>query len=214
MIRRFKGVSSRFALAYLEWNYPTPTANAERLVWRDDGNSNGRTLGRIQVDETVRVTYLEMRSVPSSFASREGTEYVAEERLSLEEYLALYQKVGAPLRWDQRLQMPTHELMSLLQSSLRIYVVRDAAHNALGFCEFDRSEFPEIELKNFGLIVEAQGRGLGSWLLGMSLRQEWSCGPKRIWLHTDTWDHPAAIPLYERAGFRVFAVREEPAGPL
>jgi ribosomal protein S18 acetylase RimI-like enzyme len=166
------------------------------------------------VDETVKVTYLEMRSAPKSFASREGTEHVAAEGLSLEEYLLLYQQVGAPLRWDQRLQMPAQELMALLQSSLRIYVVRDAAHHALGFCEFDRSGFPEIELKNFGLIPEAQGRGLGSWLLGIALRQEWSSGPQRIWLHTDTWDHPAAIPVYERAGFRVYAIREEPAGPL
>jgi ribosomal protein S18 acetylase RimI-like enzyme len=139
---------------------------------------------------------------------------VNEEKLSLEEYLALYRKVGASLRWDQRLKMPAQELMDLLQSSLRIYVVRGAAQNALGFCEFDRSGFPEIELKNFGLVPEAQGQGLGPWLLGTSLRQEWSSAPQRIWLHTDTWDHPAAIPVYERAGFRKFDMRTEPAGPL
>ena len=72
----------------------------------------------------------------------------------------------------------------------------------------------ETELKNFGLVPEAQGRGLGPWLLGISLQHEWSLGPERIWLHTDTWDHPAAIPTYERAGFRVYAVRQEPVGPL
>jgi RimJ/RimL family protein N-acetyltransferase len=33
-------------------------------------------------------------------------------------------------------------------------------------------------------------------------------------LHTDTWDHPAAVAVYERAGFRVFAVRREPVDPL
>ena len=166
------------------------------------------------MNETVKVTYLEMRSAPSTFAFREGAEYVNEEKLSLEEYLALYRRVGASLRWDQRLKMPAQELMDLLQSSLRIYVVRGAAQNALGFCEFDRRGFPEIELKNFGLVPEAQGHGLGPWLLGISLRQEWSSAPNRIWLHTDTWDHPAAIPVYERAGFRIFDMRVEPAGPL
>jgi hypothetical protein len=55
---------------------------------------------------------------------------------------------------------------------------------------------------------------LGPWLLGISLQYEWSLEPKRIWLHTDTWDHPAAIPTYERAGFSVYAVRQEPVGPL
>ncbi len=162
----------------------------------------------------VKVTYLELWSAPARFAPREATEQVTEEKLSRGEYLALYQRVGAPLRWDQRLQMPAGELTALLQTSLHIYVLRDAANHALGFCEFDRSKFPETELKNFGLVPEAQGRGLGSLLLGMALQQEWSSGPQRIWLHTDTWDHPAAIHVYERAGLRVYAVREEPAGPL
>jgi ribosomal protein S18 acetylase RimI-like enzyme len=162
----------------------------------------------------VKVTYLELPFAPSSFAAPTDAEQVTEEKLSLEEYLTLYRRVGAPLRWDQRLKMPAQELTVLLQSSLRIYVLRGADRNALGFCEFDRSGLPEIELKNFGLVPEAQGRGLGPVLLGVALQQEWRCGPKRIWLHTDTWDHPAAIHVYERAGFRVYAVREEPAGPL
>jgi ribosomal protein S18 acetylase RimI-like enzyme len=162
----------------------------------------------------LKVTYLEMRSAPAPFAPQEATETVVKEKLPLEDYLALYRRVGAPVRWDQRLQMSPGELTALLHSSLHIYVLRDAAKNALGFCEFDRSPFPEIELKNFGLIPEAQGRGLGSLLLGVALQQEWNCRPQRIWLHTDTWDHPAAIHLYERAGFRVYAIRDEPAGPL
>jgi GNAT superfamily N-acetyltransferase len=137
-----------------------------------------------------------------------------EERLSREEYLELYRRVGAPLRWDQRLLMPAEVLSALLQSALQIYVLRDHAGIALGFCEFDRSGFPEIELKNFGLTPEAQGHGLGPWLLAMALQHEWNAGLERIWLHTDSWDHPAAVPLYKRCGFRVYAVRQELAGPL
>jgi len=167
------------------------------------------------VDQTlVKVTYLEMRAAPAPFSPREATEQVTDEKLSPEDYLALYQRVGAPVRWDQRLQMPAEALTALLQSSLQVYVLRDAAKQALGFCEFDRSQFPETELKNFGLVPEAQGRGLGTLLLGIALQREWRSDPQRIWLHTDTWDHPAAIHVYERAGFRVYAVREEPAGSL
>jgi ribosomal protein S18 acetylase RimI-like enzyme len=73
---------------------------------------------------------------------------------------------------------------------------------------------PEIELKNFGLVMEAQGRGLGSWLLHTALHHEWQLQPRRIWLHTDDWDHPAALRLYEKAGFRAYSVREEPPGDL
>lgn len=164
--------------------------------------------------ELVKVTYMEMRSAPGPVAPREGTKTVTQEQLSLEGYLDLYKKVGAPVSWDQRLNMPAQELIALLQSSLRIYVLRDATQRALGFCEFDRSDTLQIELKNFGLIPDAQGRGLGTWLLRVALEKEWSSAPQRIWLHTDTWDHPAAIPVYQRAGFRVYAIREEPVAPL
>lgn len=101
--------------------------------------------------------------------------------------------------------------MLLEGGSLNIYVLRNGQEQALGFCEFDRHEFPEVELKHFGLIPEAQGRGLGPWLLSVALHGEWKSRPTRIWLHTDTWDHPAAVRLYERTGFRVYDIRDEPA---
>ena len=163
----------------------------------------------------LRVTYMELRESPPPRARRGGLERIARERLSLAEYLALYRGVGEPLRWNQRLKMPETVLAALLDGdSLNIYVLRDGEGRALGFCEFDRHAFPQIELKNFGLMAEAQGYGLGPWLLAVALHEEWELGPTRIWLHTDTWDHPAAVHVYERAGFRIFAVRDEPSGPL
>jgi ribosomal protein S18 acetylase RimI-like enzyme len=163
----------------------------------------------------LRVTYLELREPPAPPAPRFGPERIAREHLAPGEYLALYRSVGAPLRWDQRLRMPEADLAALLEGgSLKVYVLRNGHGLALGFCEFDRQAFPQVELKNFGLMPKAQGRGLGPWLLSVALREEWSVSPARIWLHTDTWDHPAAIRVYERAGFRVYAVRDEPAGPL
>jgi len=29
-------------------------------------------------------------------------------------------------------------------------------------------------------------------------------GPKRVWLHTCTLDHPAALPNYQKAGFAIY----------
>ena len=164
----------------------------------------------------LRVTYLEARLPPPTLAPRSNSiERIVRERLSLEAYLRLYRRVGEPLRWDQRLTMPEGELRALLESAFSsIYVLRDSSNEALGFCEFDRGAFPHIELKNFGLVTDAQGKGLGPWLLHHSLQEEWRSNPARIWLHTDTWDHPAAIRVYERAGFRVYEVRDEPAGRL
>ena len=163
----------------------------------------------------LRVVYMELREPPVSTAQRVASMSIALERLGRVEYLSLYRRVGEPVRWDQRLQMSDAELDALLSGdALAIYVLRDEHGYALGFCEFDLSASPEIELKNFGLIPTAQGRGFGGALLIEALQNVWQSGTTRIWLHTDNWDHPAAVRLYERAGFEAYAVRDESSGPL
>jgi ribosomal protein S18 acetylase RimI-like enzyme len=160
---------------------------------------------------SVRVSYLELTTPPAPNA--DGS--VDLERLTSTEYLALYRRVGEPVRWDQRLRMPLGELEALLAGEdLRIYVLRSAVGLRLGLCEFNRSGCPEVELKNFGIVPEMQGHGLGRRLLATALAREWATGLQRIWLHTDNWDHPAALRLYSNLGFRVFQERDEPAGPL
>jgi GNAT superfamily N-acetyltransferase len=171
----------------------------------------------MELPERIWVTYLELREAPVCAASRTGPERIRLDAMTGPEYLDLYRRVGEPLRWDTRRKMPAAELESLLAGgSLHIYVVRDAevgapgggsVSPALGFCEFERHAFPEIELKHFGLVPEAQGRGLGLWLLSTALCREWASGAQRIWLHTDIWDHPAAVPVYQRAGFKVYDER-------
>jgi GNAT superfamily N-acetyltransferase len=172
-------------------------------------------MGGSDTEVTLKVTYMEMRQPPAAVHEWQGSEQIGVERLGITDYLTLYRAVGGPLRWDLRTGMPAAELDALLGSSrLRIHVLRDAAGRALGFCEFDRSCFPEVEIKHFGLIPEGYGRGLGPWLLATALQVEWLEQPARIWLHTDTWDHPAAVTVYERMGFRVYAVRDERAAGL
>jgi GNAT superfamily N-acetyltransferase len=172
--------------------------------------------------EVLRVSYLQLCAAPGpprappSFVQAGGAPpHIAREHLTPEAYLGLYRRVGKYVRWDQRLLMPAPELATLLASGhLEIYVLRSAQHEALGLCEFDRSDFPLLELKNFGLVPQVQGCGLGQWLLSVALHEQWHSGASRIWLHTDTWDHPAALRTYLRAGFSVYAVRDEAPGTL
>ena len=165
--------------------------------------------------QTITVRYLELRRAPAHAIDGSGAQRIALEQLARSDYLALYRRVGESVRWDQRLRMRASDLDALLAGgSLHIYVLRSATGQAIGLCEFDRSRLPEIELKNFGVVPEAQGRGLGRWLLAVALRQEWQSTPTRIWLHTDDWDHPAAIRLYEWAGFQVYQIRDQDPAPL
>src|SRR5262245_65864423 len=44
------------------------------------------------------------------------------------------------------------------------------------------------------------GQGLGKYFLRWAIDKAWSYGPRRFWLHTDTKDHPGALPNYLKAG--------------
>jgi ribosomal protein S18 acetylase RimI-like enzyme len=161
-------------------------------------------------DSLVRVRYLELVQAPAPIPRHLGQEHISAVQMSVEEYLELYRSVGAPLGWDQRLKMPLAELQCLLGSARsKIYVLKNASGRALGFCEFERGDFQEVELKNFGLLPATYGRGLGPWLLLTALHREWELHPQRIWLHTDNWDHAAALHVYESCGFRTYMVRDE-----
>ena len=48
------------------------------------------------------------------------------------------------------------------------------------------------------------GTGAGRWLMNRALELAWSRPITRLWLHTCTFDHPAALAFYQRSGFRPF----------
>src|SRR5713101_5190847 len=103
-----------------------------------EGSMN-TTDGHRSKQAVLRVTYLEQSEPALPPALYWGSERIALERLARGAYLALYEHVGAPSRWDQRLKMSEAELDALLAGeSLHVYVLRDVSGEALGLCEFDR----------------------------------------------------------------------------
>ena len=153
------------------------------------------------------VTYMQMLSPPKgpTRACLDTTFKLEHAHLSGQNYLPLYRAIGGPVGWDSRLLMPEAELAAFLTApTTHIYLLQANGHAfPAGMCEFDAATWPEVELTHFGLLPTAQGRGLGSYLLDAALRAIWQMGPSRVWLHTDTMDHPNAKLVYERAGFSI-----------
>lgn len=99
--------------------------------------------------------------------------------------------------------MPSSELAQLLDdASTSLFIMREGGA-AIGLCEFVNCGQPDVELTNFGLIPQAQGRRLGPYLLNCALRATWAASTRGVWLHTDTNDHPGAQTVYQKAGFAV-----------
>ena len=77
-----------------------------------------------------------------------------------------------------------------------------------GYFELRREVDGAVEIAYFGLLKEFTGRGFGAYLLTEAAERAWALGATRVWLHTSTLDHPAALPNYLKRGFQVFRTEE------
>jgi GNAT superfamily N-acetyltransferase len=157
----------------------------------------------------VKTNYLQMFARPERVVPppREGLVVVHARKLTVPYYRFLYDGVGRDYDWPSLKKLSDAELAALLNDPrLEVHVLMAEGVPA-GFAELDRRIDGEIELVQFGLMPEFIGQGLGRYFLQWTIDRAWSYGPRRFWLHTDTKDHPAALPNYLKAGFAVY--REE-----
>jgi GNAT superfamily N-acetyltransferase len=119
----------------------------------------------------------------------------------------LYREVGRQYHWTDRLSWTDDQARGhLLDPTVSLWLLSSPAAPA-GYFELKRHEDDAVEIAYFGLLPEFTGRGWGKYLLTRAVREAWDAGARRVWLHTCTLDHPAALPNYLRRGFRPF--REE-----
>ncbi|MEO9600953.1 GNAT family N-acetyltransferase [Parasphingorhabdus sp.] len=123
---------------------------------------------------------------------------------TVEDYCALFRKVGEPWMWISRLLMDEDELETILHDpAVEVSMVRDG-EQSIGFIELDFREPATCEIAFFGLIPECNGKGYGRWMMKQALQRAWRDGIERVWLHTCTQDSPRALPFYQQCGFRIF----------
>jgi GNAT superfamily N-acetyltransferase len=151
----------------------------------------------------VTVYYLEMfacpeRTVPAPCAGL-SVHYVAHP--TVEYYRTLYDAVGKDYRWLSRRKMSDQALAAIIGDPRDEIHVLSVDGQTAGFAELDRRQPDEVELVQFGLLPSFIGKGLGKWFLNWTISRAFSNQPKRFWLHTCTFDHPAALPNYLNAGF-------------
>ena len=153
----------------------------------------------------VKVTYLQMFASPRRVVPppRDGLTVVHAKRPTVAYYRFLYQEVGRRWQWLSRGRLTDAQLAAVLADPCDEVHVLHVEGVPAGFAELDRPREGEIELVQFGLTPEFIGQGLGTYFLQWTIDRAWSYGPKRFWLHTCTLDHPAALPLYKKAGFEV-----------
>lgn len=136
-------------------------------------------------------------------------------------YRFLYNTVGEPWLWIDRRKLDDAALAAVVQHrDVHVHVLY-ASGSPAGYAELDGRAWPDVELAYFGIMPELIGQKLGPYLLDWAIRAAWSFapasaeaapgeqGPKRVWVHTCTLDHPGALAMYERAGFVRFKQETE-----
>ena len=147
------------------------------------------------------VTFLEMKTRPDVAPAASTLQLRRVAHPTVDQYHALFRKVGAPWLWFSRLIMDDAKLESILNDpAVQLYEVA-AVEAVVGMLELDFRTEGECELAFIGLVPQLAGQGHGKWLLSEAVRRAWREGVQRVHVHTCSLDHPAALSAYRRAGF-------------
>ncbi len=175
----------------------------------------------------VTTYYLEMTSPAQLRPARLPGHPFAVRRAELA-YPALnrffYEQVGQAHSWTDRLRWTDEQWLAWLERPQLQTWIGYVRETPAGYFELEKqdgvSRTPtdpseaksttsnpdnqNVELVYFGLLPPFIGQGTGGALLTEAIRRAWAFGAPRVWVHTCTLDHPAALPNYQKRGFRIY----------
>ncbi len=149
-------------------------------------------------------------------------------RISPEYARFLYGLVGGPWRWVDRLGWDRARWEQELTVPGTEHLVAYGDGQPLGYAHLQpqvHAAGSQVELRYFGLVETAIGRGLGRALLERAVAAAWTLPERhhlppvrRVWLHTCSLDGPSALANYRARGFVVLDERvtdeDVPSAPL
>ena len=151
------------------------------------------------------VTHLEMTARPTPRSDPAGAWTLRRvEMPPLDWFRDLYLRVGEEWLWFSRMRMPDADLAAIIQAPLvEVYALEHEGRDE-GLLELDFRDAGQCEIAFFGVSAKLIGSGAGRWLMNRTLELSWSRPIARVWVHTCTFAHPAALAFYRRSGFRPF----------
>ncbi|WP_292520384.1 GNAT family N-acetyltransferase [Mesorhizobium sp.] len=120
-------------------------------------------------------------------------------------YRYLVDRIGRKWHWQDYLCLSDADLAARIhgpQRDMRLLLIEGAP---AGFFDLDRRDNETVEVVYLGLMEHVAGHGFGKWLLSEAIGAAFSADVRRIVLKTCSLDHPAAMVIYQKAGFRIVA---------
>lgn len=129
-------------------------------------------------------------------------------------YRYLQHQTGKQWYWVYRLRLDDSALSAIVHSEKTQIDVLYVDGAPAGFFELSREDEGAVDIAYFGLMPHVHGRGLGKWFLSQAVDAAWALKPMRVTVNTNTLDHPAALPLYQKIGFTPVGQTETFIHPL
>lgn len=129
-------------------------------------------------------------------------------QIPLDYYRYLYDAVGRPHHWTSRILGDAGLRREIHGPNVRIRVLHCDGAPA-GWFELDAGRAPrETRLVHFAVMPQFRDMGLARPLLSQAILAGFEEHPGALTVETNTLDHPAALPLYRKMGFRPVSTRE------
>ncbi len=116
----------------------------------------------------------------------------------------LYSSVGKDWNWHEKLPWTEKQWDEYVNRPEQETWVGYVSGAPAGYYELEKQPGKNVEILYFGLLLKFIGQGLGGLLLTEAIRRAWATGAKRVWVHTCSLDHPAALTNYKARGFSLY----------
>ncbi len=161
--------------------------------------------------QNVTVYYLQMHSAAELRPQRDslGLQLMEARIKQFAFNRFLYSLVGDAWQWTDQLAWTDQQWRDYAEAdTLRTWVAYCEGSPA-GYFELQR-QGDEVEIRYFGLAPAYIGRGFGGYLLSCAIEQAWNWGRvNRVWVHTCSLDHPAALANYQARGMQLYRTEVE-----
>lgn len=158
------------------------------------------------------ITYLEMRSRGELRAKAIPDPRFAIQPVSVPQWRFnrfLYALIGERWNWTDKNVWSNEQWRAYAESPNLQTFVGYYDGSIAGYFEIEWHAEDDVEIVYLGLTGEFIGRGFGGPLLTRAVEEAWKWKAARVWLHTCTLDHPAALANYLARGFSVYKTEKK-----
>ena len=158
--------------------------------------------------EKIFRKYLEIKSLEDFKETKNLSEDYSVDLINPKDFQLnkfFYKNIGKKYQWKDRLIWSDLIWKDYVYNEkLFTYILKDKEEMAGYFELIFYKDTKETEIAYLGVLEEYFGIKLGGYLLSEAIKNSFSMGSSRVWVHTCSLDHKNALSNYLSRGMKIF----------